>query len=137
MVKKSLYPDYRACEYCGRPLPLKYAESVCPACKEFSLFHEVREYIRENDVTEYDVADHFSIPLSLVKKWIREGRIEYKEKDTPSLKSTHCQRCGAAVSFGTVCPKCLKIMNASGHTATISKEENNRMRFLENVPPKH
>ncbi|MGN0141552.1 MAG: FeoC-like transcriptional regulator [Roseburia sp.] len=133
MTEKKLFEDYKVCDSCGRPLPFNYKEATCPGCKELALFHEVREYIRANDVTEYDVAEHFSIPLTLVKKWIREGRIEYKEESTPTIKSTHCLHCGAQVTFGTICPKCLKQMNASGYSASVSKDAANRMRFLENV----
>jgi RNA polymerase subunit RPABC4/transcription elongation factor Spt4 len=134
MVSKHLFEDYRACEICRRPLPEDYAENICPACKEMTLFHEVKEYIRANDVTEYDVADHFDIPLSLVKKWIKEGRIEYREEYTPTIKSTYCQKCGAPVTFGTLCPKCLKAINASGHgtVAAAKDKESTKMRFLEN-----
>lgn len=124
--------NYKTCEYCGRPLPLGYKETFCPACQETALFHDVRDYIRANDVTEFDVADHFNLPLSLVRKWIREGRIEYKKDNTPSLMNLHCERCGAPVTFGTLCPKCLKLLNSSGHAAaTAASGESTRMRYLD------
>ena len=76
---QDLFGNYKYCEECKRPLPLTYKENLCPSCIEQKLFREVKEYIRENDVNEYDVAQHFHIPHMQVKKWIREGRIEYKD----------------------------------------------------------
>ena len=37
----------------------------------------MKDYIRENNVNEFQVAEHFGIPLSIVKRWMRELRIEY------------------------------------------------------------
>lgn len=135
MKPNALFNNYKYCEDCGKPLPLTYKNSRCPFCIEQKLFHDVRDYIRENDVTEYQVSEHFNIPLHLVKKWIKEGRIEYKDMGIGSLMSNHCERCGAPVTFGTLCAKCLKLMNTSGHSAT-QQLEPSHMRFLENVKRK-
>ena len=59
--------------------------------EEMELFDAVRNYIRENDVNEFGVAAHFGIPVSRVKAWIREGRIEYKELDgSVFAEDKHC-----------------------------------------------
>lgn len=128
MEQQGLFDNYKYCEFCKRPLPLDYADSLCPACKETKLFHQVKEYIRANDVTEYDVALHFHLPLHQVKQWIREGRIEYKE-DHLNMITTHCIKCGAPISFGQLCPKCLKQQNLSVHSSR-TKEDDSRMRYL-------
>lgn len=70
----------------------------------------VKDYIRSNVVNEYMVADHFQISIKKVRNWIKEGRIEYVEKDT-QIVGTKCQRCGKPVSFGTLCPDCMRLMN--------------------------
>ena len=54
-----------------------------------NLFAEVKDYIRENDVKEIDVAEHFGIPVSKVRRWIKEGRIQYKEGE--NITPIHCQ----------------------------------------------
>ena len=92
------------------------------------LFQEVKEYIRANDVTEYDVASHFNLPLQQVKQWIREGRIEYKDSHLNTI-SMYCIKCGAPISFGQLCPKCLKQMNMAGHSCG-SPLEDSRMRYF-------
>lgn len=104
----------RECAECHRPMPISYKEDICPACKERELFNEVKEYIRANDVNEYDVSSHFHIPLRKIKEWIREGRIEYKNTTEASI-TIHCQNCGAKINFGSLCPKCLKQLGTSAH----------------------
>ena len=102
---------YRYCKNCGRVLSPTYEAELCPTCEENQLFDKVRDYIRKNDVTEMQVAEHFGIPQKKVKAWIKEGRIEYKEDgDKRALVSIRCARCGAKVTFGTLCSRCLKIM---------------------------
>jgi len=127
-----LFGTFNQSENCHRPLPSAYQETLCPVCKEQLLFHEVKDFIRENDVNEYQVAEHFKIPVRQVKEWIREGRIEYKTAGTTSL-GMHCQRCGASVAFGSLCPKCLKLINHNNvkGTALHKPEEQTKMRFLD------
>ena len=64
--------QYKYCKKCGRVLAPSYQEDLCPSCTESELFDKVRDFVRENDVNEYDVATHFSIPVRQVKGWIKE-----------------------------------------------------------------
>ena len=132
MQEQGLFNNYKYCERCNRPLPLSYEDSLCPDCIDQELFSNVKEYIRANDVTEYDVADYFHIPLSKVKHWIREGRIEYKDEYLNTLITFHCKKCGASITFGTLCAKCQKLSGISGHSASNTSAENGHMRFLDN-----
>jgi RNA polymerase subunit RPABC4/transcription elongation factor Spt4 len=133
---KGLFEDYHQCTLCGRRLPQSYKEEYCPACQDIQLLHNVKDFIRENDVNEYQVADHFQIPVKQVKEWIREGRIEYRmNRSGNAMSSVHCQRCGAPVSFGTLCPQCLKLLNSNvkGYHVQQRKSSSDRMRFLDNA----
>lgn len=124
MERKKLFDEYKYCEICGVPMPLTYENSVCPGCMEEKLFRDVKEYIRANDVTEYDVAYEFHIPVRKVKKWIQEGRIEYKEDiGKKNIMHVHCKVCGKPISFGTICPSCLKQSSAPSHNSSASKPE--------------
>ncbi len=127
--------DAKECEYCGKVLPARYQESVCPNCLELQLFSRVKEYIRANDVNEYEVASHFDIPLHQVKEWIKEGRIEYKDPiNGPAIKAVYCQKCGAAIAFGMICPKCLKSLNkGKGHSfaSPLSEHDASKMHYLD------
>ena len=58
-------------------------------------------------------------------------RIEYKDNsNTVSLIKTYCRSCGAPITFGTLCPKCLRAQNISGHS-TGTKDEESHMRYLD------
>ena len=100
----SLFDNMKFCAVCHRTLSETYEGELCPACQENQLFSEVKEYIRANDVTEYQVAEHFNIPKLLVKKWIAEGRVEYKEQEE-RIVNLHCSMCGEQITFGTLCQK--------------------------------
>lgn len=127
--------DYKYCEYCGAPMHRNSVERYCAQCRERVLFLQVKDYIRANDVNEFQVAAHFGIPLRTVKGWIKEGRIEYKETANGERSINNhlsCERCGAPVTFGTLCPKCLKLMNKNMHGYDLQKpqQDDDRMFFL-------
>lgn len=130
MTNTSLFDTYKYCENCRKPLPISYKDALCPNCKESALFHEVKEYIRENIVNEYQVAEHFHIPRRQVREWIREGRIEYVEHGPGSIKSTHCQKCGMPIDFGTLCPKCAKVLHTHAYHAT-QETSDTKMHYLD------
>lgn len=128
--------DYKYCEFCMAPIPRNQEIPYCPACQEKIIFHHVKEFIRANDVNEFQVADHFGIPLRMVKEWIKEGRIEYKEL-APGQRvinnNLRCEKCGAPVAFGTFCSKCLKQLNKNIHGYDLNSynKEDDRMRFFD------
>ncbi len=138
---KMIYPssqrdNVKVCNNCGRRLIRESVNGLCPMCAEQELFCEVRDYIRANDVKDYDVAEKFGIPLAKVKEWIKQGRIQYK--DDPTIKSVimgnYCQICGTPTSFGTICSKCMKDKkkkNMQGVAIGQPKEGNTKMRFME------
>jgi len=138
MSRESLFETkYKNCEFCGRPLPIDYPNDCCPGCVENKLFREVKEFIRANDVNEYQVAAAFNIPVRQVKQWVREGRIEYKENPSGqhTIAEIRCHQCGAPVTFGTLCPKCLKALNNKIHGYDAQKTStDSRMRYLDDAP---
>lgn len=121
--------DQKTCKQCGRYLNDNYTDELCPACIEINLFSEVKDYIRENDVRENDVAEHFDIPIGKVRGWIREGRIQYRGEDGKTLSGVHCQICGKAIEFGTLCAECHKLQNLQV-VAKKYDQEKSAMRFL-------
>lgn len=138
MTDDTLFQNYKFCTQCHKPLSNSYSDDICPECKERQLFNEVKEYIRSNVVNEYQVCEHFHIPHHKVREWIREGRIEYVKKgDQVVMISLHCKECGAPITFGSLCPKCLKKQNVKkGHAyAAPSKENDVRMHFLDSEKP--
>ena len=129
--KHYLFDAPRECKDCRRPLPKDYTGDICPRCKERDLFSRVKEYIRANDVTEYMVAEEFKIPLSKVKHWIREGRIEYKElASKPKIEAMHCVKCGTPIQFGSICSQCHRKSKMSGATTYALKDKDERFHTL-------
>lgn len=128
-----LFGKIKQCEYCKRALPLHYEADYCPKCLDARLFNDVKDFIRSNTVNEYEVAAHFNIPLKQVKEWIREGRIEYRtDNSSNTISGMHCQRCGAPVTFGSLCPKCLKLLNSNkGLSSNGSPMADSKMRYLD------
>ena len=125
--------NYKYCTFCGKPIPRSADFVCCPDCQELILFSAVRDYIRANDVNEFQVAEHFDIPLRMVKHWIKEGRIEYKTAgDGRYINSIRCSRCGAPATFGTVCAACLKLLNNTvrGYGKQVASEDD-KMRYLD------
>lgn len=128
----NLFNNYKSCECCKKPLPLDFEDNYCPTCRENLLFQDVKEFIRENDVNEYDVANYFDIPRSKVRDWIKQGRIEYKELARDNkITGLVCHGCGEPISFGIYCSKCLKKANGNiGHT-NADLSDMNKMRFVD------
>lgn len=116
------------CQQCGRPLHPQYKEEICPECQEINLFREVKEYIRANDVNEADVAEHFDIPSTKVRRWIREGRIQYKSVDSKNLSSVYCQICGKPLEFGNLCSECRRLQGLEVAAAAYEQQQG-KMRF--------
>lgn len=131
-LTESLFDNnHKVCSECHRDLPKDYPDTTCPACKERILFSKVKDFIRANDVTEFDVAKEFDIPIFKVKGWIREGRIEYKDLQPKTMKNLHCQHCGKSISFGSLCTECLRKSNISGNAAFPFGTEEEKFRFLQ------
>lgn len=132
MKDESRKATYRYCKTCSRMLGPTYKGDYCPPCEENQLFDKVREFIRENDVTEQQVAAHFGIPQKQVKNWIKEGRIEYKENvEVKEIVSLRCEKCGEPLNFGTICRKCRKTLERGKYEYAGSEIEEMKMRFLD------
>lgn len=130
MRSRNLFDNYKYCSICQRRIPQSCQDTVCPNCTESALFQDVKDYIRANDVNEYMVAQHFNISLKQVRKWIRDGRIQYKELSNGTV-TMHCQVCGAQISFGSICQACLKEQNVSGGLALQRNTDAGDMRHLQ------
>ncbi|MCH5267680.1 MAG: hypothetical protein J1E62_04975 [Lachnospiraceae bacterium] len=123
--------DIKNCIQCSRRLHPQYEKDICPTCIELNLFSEVKEYIRNNDVNETQVAEHFNLPNSKVRSWIREGRIQYKDTvGNKTMSQVFCQICGKPLDFGTVCAECRHLRGLEV-VAKQHQEEVGQMRFID------
>lgn len=124
---------FNFCRICHITLPENIEDNICPMCQEQELFVAVKDFIREYDVNENDVSQHFDIPIARVRNWIKEGRITYKEmRGIRGQEKAHavkvCRECGMQLpssSKDNICKTCKDIQEASrkkrqkAHTASI------------------
>ncbi len=105
---------------------------MCPVCINQALFEDVKDFIRNNDVNELDVAEHFNIPQTTIKAWIKEGRIEYKDENlNKKLVNVFCQNCGKPIQFGTLCTDCARKAGVSVTAIGNIKGDASKMRYLD------
>lgn len=131
--EKMLFDNLKVCTRCKRPLASTYEEELCPSCINQALFEDVKDFIRKNDVNEMDVAEHFHIPIAIIKDWIKEGRIEYKDENlNKKLVNVFCQKCGKPIQFGTLCPECAHKSGMSVTAIGNIKGDSSKMRYLDN-----
>ncbi len=129
MPKNYLFQETKYCQSCNKTLPPNHTDSLCPSCAEIALFQVAKDFIRSGDYNEYDVSQFLNIPIQQIRRWIREGRIQYKEDSLNNI-TMHCQVCGAQITFGTMCPKCLKAQNVSGSSSIYPAFDSGNMRHL-------
>lgn len=130
MREKPLFDNSKFCTRCKRIMSLHYAEDMCPACINQALFEKVRDYVWGNEVTEHQLAEKFNIPLSTIHEWIKDGRLEYKDGKKKQFTGLFCQKCGASITFGTICTECKRSMNISGtYTGDAGDHRSGKMRF--------
>lgn len=125
-----LFQGSKFCAWCHCPIPIDSETEFCENCAESMTFREIREYVREHDVNEFQLAEAFGIPLRRVKQWIREGRLEYKDL-LNTVVNLHCQRCGKAIQFGNFCPECNRAEYGvkGGFDALKANDADEQMRF--------
>ena len=129
-VSGKLFQENKFCAWCHCPIPIDSETEFCKNCEASMQFREIREYVREPDVNEFQLAETFGIPLRQVKQWIREGRLEYKEIMN-TVTSLHCQRCGKSIQFGNFCPECNRAEYGvkGGFDALKEKDADEQIRF--------
>ncbi len=70
----------RVCRECGRALASSYPDDLCQECKDDAIYKEVKAYVTENDVGEYELAEKFGIPVESIRRWVRLGYMDYKKR---------------------------------------------------------
>ena len=68
----------RVCKTCGKRIPMSNTRDICNDCLKVKIFPQIRDFVRENDVSAFELAEMFDIDLEIVEDWLREGRLEYK-----------------------------------------------------------
>lgn len=93
------------CVMCGK-LFQTIDKKVCPLCakKEEEYFTTVKKHLKENPgIRLDDVVKQTGVPASLMRRWLREGRLKVSNTDGMDLR---CDRCGKQILQGKYCVAC-------------------------------
>lgn len=96
------------CSRCGKLYAKNNIHDVCPACvKDIDRMYEtVAKYLRDNrGSTIQQVSDATEVPVKLIVRFIREGRISVI--NMPNM-SYPCDTCGEPIREGHICESCRK-----------------------------
>lgn len=131
--------DVRNCKSCKRLFNYLAGPVLCQACREKleEKFHEVKEYVRGNDMaTIAVVSEACDVSIKQLKQWVREERLVFSNEEGSGIT---CENCGRPISTGRFCQSCKGKLQSS-LTSAIQKEpkkkverdikEKEKMRFL-------
>ena len=118
------HPKVINCASCGRIFQSLWGNHVCSECQALlaEKEEEVIDYvISHRNSTIAEVAEKCDVTISFIRKMIERGRFIAQEFDM----SYPCHSCGAKISAGNYCPRCL---------ARIKQQLNDaKERILENM----
>ena len=100
-------------------------------------FKKVKEYLKEHGPTpSITIAEETDVPISVIDKFLRQGRVEIPESEE---KFVPCERCGRDIRYGRFCPECaamigkeLKVSLTYGEIGEVPKQPKGdaKMHFL-------
>jgi flagellar operon protein (TIGR03826 family) len=106
------------CPKCGRIFDKKFRD-VCPKCHQEveDQYGKCIQYLRENrKCTLEELSKAVEVPMHLIAKFIREGRISLAQ--TPNMFYP-CEMCGEGIRLGNICDTCrrklIKDVNHMNH----------------------
>ncbi|NLM12279.1 MAG: MerR family transcriptional regulator [Epulopiscium sp.] len=101
------------CERCGKLFEYNGISNYCPICMQYdeANFQKIKEYLGEHPkATVIQVATDLDIPLKMIKKYLREGRLEIVEAENFFLE---CEKCGAPIKTGRFCEQCTRDLDSN------------------------
>jgi len=114
-----------SCKICGRFFESEDAAEYCPVCKKNDeiMYTAVREFLLEKPRSSiFTVTSELKIPVKVIKRFLREDRLEIVESNNNFLK---CERCGKSISSGYYCRECKSGRNQNvPETAAASTDVN-------------
>jgi flagellar operon protein (TIGR03826 family) len=109
------------CPRCGRLYDNTFKD-ICQQCThdEEQLYIKVRKYIKENrSCTIYEASEATDVPVSLITRFIKQGRISMK--NNPNMMYP-CETCGTPIGAGRFCNQCIGELT-KGFTDAVKKSE--------------
>ncbi len=96
------------CAKCGKLIETNGFRSLCDECfvRDMQDFDRIRDFLYIHPRSKiFEVSNSLDIPVPVIKRYLREGRLEIVEKDQLFLK---CEKCGKPIRSGMYCDDCLK-----------------------------
>jgi len=112
------------CARCGRLYEYNGISDYCPICMQYdeANFQRIKEYLNEHPkATVMQVATGLDIPVKMIKKYLREGRLEIVEAENFFLE---CEKCGVPIKTGRFCDSCIRDLD-SGIKKVINEAKSN------------
>jgi flagellar operon protein (TIGR03826 family) len=98
--------EVRNCARCRKLFQYLSGPPICPACKqkEEDSFQVVKAYIYDNkNANMIEVSNATEVPIKLIERFLREGRLIVTEDSPIYLK---CEKCGKEIKTGRFCQAC-------------------------------
>ncbi len=132
--------EVKVCKSCKAMFQYITGPEICPKCKsvEEEIFQKVKDYLREHPGESMNiVSEETGVAVSLIEKFLRQGRLEI----TPSSQITlTCEMCGRKILTGRFCTECKGQLQQGLSQAkqdmmgikaeALKKEQQAKMRFL-------
>ncbi len=112
--------SYKKCRTCGNIFPSN-GQKECPRCvmaveKQFGV---IKDYLYNNpNATVVQIAEATEVDERQILNFLKEGRLEMKSADG-FLK---CEKCGAPITSGRMCPKCMNSLSNALNKVLPNKE---------------
>jgi ribosomal protein L32 len=93
------------CEQCGK-LFSSLSSRLCPECADRmdTYLGKAKEVLyRRPDIGVMDLAEEANIPFDVLKTFMREGRLQFRQTGTALID---CEMCGRPIISGTKCQAC-------------------------------
>ncbi len=100
--------EAKNCIICKKLFQDITAKDICPSCEEkddFN-FNQIRDYLISHPrANVFEVVSVLGVPISMIKHYLREYRLEIVEKEHTFLS---CEACGRSIASGRFCDECFK-----------------------------
>jgi uncharacterized protein (UPF0212 family) len=94
------------CRSCKRLFTYITGDKLCPSCRTelAEKYQVVKQYVADNpDADVTSVAEECEVSVKQIKRWVREGQLEFADD---SLVGLECERCGRQIHNGKYCKDC-------------------------------
>lgn len=100
--------EAKNCIICSKLYQSINSKDICPNCEEKDElnFDIIRDYLLSHPrASVFEVVSVLDVPISMIKHYLREYRLEIVEKEHSFLS---CETCGRSIPSGRLCDECFK-----------------------------